>query len=62
MGNVVFGATVALAGVFGLGAGWLTIKQKQNPESQMFQSKPATIVALSVAAIMTLIVLFGVVG
>jgi Na+/phosphate symporter len=62
MGNVILGATVVFAGVFGLGATWLTIKRKRNPESQVFRSKPASIVAMCVAVIMTLIVLFGVVG
>lgn len=62
MGNVVLWATVVLAGVFGLGATWLTVKRKRNPDNQIFHSKPVSIVAVSVAAIMTLIVLFGVVG
>jgi hypothetical protein len=62
MGNVILGATLALAGVFGLGAAWLTIKRKRNPESQLFRSKQASIVALSIAAIMTLFVLLGGVG
>jgi hypothetical protein len=62
MGNVMFGATLALAGVFGLGAAWLAIKRKRNPESRLFQSKRASIVALSVAAIATLFVLLVTVG
>ena len=62
MGNVILGVTVVFAGVFGLGATGLTIRRRRNPESQIFQSKSASIVAACVAAIMTLIVLFGVVG
>lgn len=62
MGNVMLGVTVVLAGVFGLGASWLTIKRRRHPESHVFRSKSASIVAICAAAIMTFIVLVGVVG
>lgn len=61
-GNVILGATVLLACVFGLGATWLTVKRKRNPDNQIFHSKSVLIVVMSVATIMTLIVLFGIVG
>jgi hypothetical protein len=62
MGNVILRVTVVLAGVFGLGATWLTVKRKRNPDNQIFHSKSVSIVVMSVAAIMTLVVLLGVVG
>jgi len=62
MANIVLGATVGISAVSGLIAIWLTIKRKRSPESPVFHSKPASIVAMCVAGIATLVVLFGVVG
>lgn len=62
MGNVMMGTTVVFAGMCGLGATWLTVKRKRNPKSAIFRSKSASIIALSFAVVVTLIVLFGLVG
>lgn len=62
MTKIVLGVTLALAAVFGLGAIWLTIKRKRSPGSPLFHSKPASIVAVCVAGIVTFVVLFGIVG
>jgi hypothetical protein len=62
LSNVMLGVTLAFAGVSGVAAAWLTIKRKRDPGSRMFQSKAASTVALCVAACVTLVVLFGVVG
>jgi uncharacterized membrane protein len=62
MGNVILCVTVLLSAVFGLGATWLTLQRKKNPDNQIFHSKSALFVVMSVAVIMTLVVLFAVVG
>jgi hypothetical protein len=61
-GNVILCATVVLAGLCGLGATWLTVKRKKNPDNQIFHSKSVSFVVVSLAVILTLVVLFGVVG
>ena len=62
MGNRMTGVSAVFAGMFGMGAIGLTIKRKRSPESRIFHSKLAFIIAASVAAIMTFILVVGVIG
>ena len=62
MANRLLGASAVLAGVFGMGATWLTITRKRNPDSRIFRSKLAFLISASVAAIMTFILVVGVIG
>ena len=59
---VLFGITLVLIGAFGLAAAWLTVLRRRLPNSPILQSRAMLFTARSVAAIMTLIIIAGVVG
>lgn len=60
-GRIIFRVTTFLAAVVGLIAVWFTVQQKRRPESVLF-SKTSTAIAFAVAAILTLVVIGGILG
>jgi len=62
MGDRMLTITTWFAILAGTVAGGLSVFQRRRPQSQMFQSKSALAVAVGISVLLTVVVLFGLIG